>query len=106
MAGLGPARLSEVAVCLDLDLSTVSRHVAAFESAGLVTRTVDSDDARARRVELTELGHRVVEAVSSERRRRLNAALKTWSAVDRRHLADLLGRLTTDLRDSMTTTEK
>jgi DNA-binding MarR family transcriptional regulator len=106
MAGLGPARLSEVAACLDLDLSTVSRHVAGFEAAGLVTRTVDSDDARARRVELTELGHQVVAAVSGERRRRLAHALKSWSATDRRQLADLLGRLTLDLRNSPPTTEK
>jgi DNA-binding MarR family transcriptional regulator len=106
MAGLGPARLSEVAAHLDLDLSTVSRHVAAFEAAGLVTRTVDSDDARARRVELTELGYQVVAAVSGERRQRLAAALKTWPAADRRQLADLLGRLTLDLRDSTTTTEQ
>ena len=106
MSALGPARLSEVAVALDLDLSTVSRHVAGFEAAGLVTRTVDSADARARRVELTELGHKVVDAVSAERRRRLGAALKQWSATDRQVLADLLARLTTDLRDSMTTTEK
>lgn len=105
MSALGPARLSEVATALDLDLSTVSRHVAGFEAAGLVTRSVDSADARARLVELTELGHEVVAAVSGERRRRLGAALKGWSAADRRLLADLLARLTTDLRNP-TATEK
>lgn len=101
MAALGPARLSDVAACLDLDISTVSRHVAGFESSGLVTRTVDPDDARARQVELTELGQRVVAAVSAERRRRLTAALKGWSSSDRRLLASLLSRLTDDLRASM-----
>ncbi|MDX6273077.1 MAG: hypothetical protein QOJ92_287 [Frankiales bacterium] len=105
MAALGAARLSEVAAHLDLDLSTVSRHVAAFEAAGLVTRSVDSEDARARRVELTDLGREVVAAVSGERRQRLAAALKRWPAADRRQLAELLARLTEDLRDSTTTTE-
>ena len=98
MAALGPARLSDVAACLDLDISTVSRHVAALENDGLVSRTVDPDDARARQVELTELGQRVVTAVSGERRRRLAAALKGWSTSDRRELAALLARLTDDLR--------
>lgn len=106
MAALGPARLSDVAACLDLDISTVSRHVAALETAGLVSRTVDPQDARARQVELTSLGHQVVEAVSAERRRRLATALKGWPAADRRELSGLLARLTDDLRESMNCLEK
>lgn len=106
MAALGPARLSDVAACLDLDISTVSRHVAALETAGLVSRIIDQQDARARQIALTPLGHQVVEAVSAERRRRLAAALKGWPAADRRELAGLLARLTNDLRSSLHTPEQ
>lgn len=106
MAALGPARLSDVAACLELDISTVSRHVATLEAAGLVSRTVDQQDARARQIAVTELGQRVVHAVNAERRRRLAAALKGWSAADRRNLALLLARLTDDLRGSASNQEK
>jgi DNA-binding MarR family transcriptional regulator len=55
----GPFRPSALAADVSLDLSTVSRQVAALEHAGLVRRLPDPSDRRASLVEVTELGRDV-----------------------------------------------
>ena len=52
----GPVQLGDVAAKLRVDLSVASRQVSHLVDAGLVRRTVDDDDRRARTVELTEAG--------------------------------------------------
>ena len=47
LAASGPQRLTDLATCTDLDVSTVSRHVAQLHSAGLIERTPDPADGRA-----------------------------------------------------------
>ena len=44
VAHLGPMRLSALAAELDLDASTVSRHVKSLEDRGLLARTGDPDE--------------------------------------------------------------
>ncbi len=41
LAASGPLRVTDLAVCANLDASTVSRHVAQLHSAGLIERTPD-----------------------------------------------------------------
>ena len=52
----GPVQLSDVAGRLRVDMSVASRQVSALVDAGLVRRTVDDDDRRARTLELTDEG--------------------------------------------------
>jgi len=89
----GPFRLSALATDVTLDLSTVSRQVAALENAGLVRRLQDPSDKRASLVEATELGHEVF----AENRDRWVAAweelLADWTAPERRQFAALFTRL-------------
>ncbi|MFI2702220.1 MarR family winged helix-turn-helix transcriptional regulator [Cellulosimicrobium composti] len=56
----GPVPLGDVAARLRVDLSVASRQVSHLVEAGLVRRTVDDDDRRARTVELTDAGRRLV----------------------------------------------
>src|SRR5690349_18065901 len=72
-----PRRLSAVAEHAGLDLSTVSRQVAALEAAGLVSRTPDPTDRRATHVEVSPAGHEV-----------LGRNRERWQAVLRELLAD------------------
>jgi DNA-binding MarR family transcriptional regulator len=90
----GPKRLTSLAGDLCVDLSTVSRQVAALEAAGLVRRAPDPVDRRACLIEATEAG---ADAFVQHRNKWL-AALKElmadWTAAERQEFARLFGRLT------------
>ena len=60
LGGMDQPRLGALAEFLAMDQTTVTAAVKALEARGLVTRKVDPDDLRARRVELTEAGAEVV----------------------------------------------
>jgi DNA-binding MarR family transcriptional regulator len=89
----GPLRPSAVAHLVRLDLSTVSRHVAALEAAGLVARDPDPVDRRASLLRATDHGEEILGRLRAARRERLQEALADWSSEDRRELVRLLGRL-------------
>ena len=58
LASLAPIRLSDLAVALELDPSTVSRHIKTLWHAGLVGRESDPDDRRAALLTPTDAGRR------------------------------------------------
>jgi DNA-binding MarR family transcriptional regulator len=93
----GPLRPSAVAHLIRLDLSTVSRHLAALEGAGLVARDPDPADGRACLLRATEHGEVILDRLRAARRERIQAALADWSTDDRRQLVRLLGRLNVSL---------
>lgn len=90
-------RLSEVASCMELDLSTVSRQVRLLETEGLVRRRPDPLDGRASLLTLSPAGRRVLAGVRTARVELLAHALRGWRASDRTELVRLLQRLTDDL---------
>jgi DNA-binding MarR family transcriptional regulator len=93
----GPLRLSALASALDVDASTVSRHVRHLEDRGLLERATDPDDGRASQVRLTGEGRSRL-AAGAERRRALVASLiAAWPDTDRDRLRDLLTRLLDNL---------
>jgi DNA-binding MarR family transcriptional regulator len=93
----GPARPSEVADRLQLDASTISRHLRNLERAGLVVRSSDPDDRRAARICVSAPGQTVLDEGFQARRARVAAAFETWPAEERRALVGLLTRLADDL---------
>ncbi len=97
LAECAPARLSEVAEALGLDVSTVSRQVRDLVAAGLLTKVPDPADGRAALLGLTPQGAAVLEAVSTSRRAALAVAVAGWSDAERGALADGLTRLAADL---------
>lgn len=97
IAAQGPLRVTELASCTNLDTSTVSRHVAQLDRAGLVERTPDPADGRAHRLQLTEAGRNGLHAAFERRRGLLRRALDHWDADDVVHLDRLLGRFVADL---------
>lgn len=93
IAGGGPQRLSTLAGGLCVDLSTVSRQVAALEGAGLVRRTPDPTDRRASLIEATETG---TDAFVQHRNKWLGALkglLADWTSAERQEFARLFARL-------------
>ncbi len=96
---LQPIRPSDLAEELRLDLSTVSRHVTALVDRGLLDRVSDPTDARAQQILLTPEGEAVFAEVVANRAAILGAAVRGWSAADRRRLVEGLERLAEDLAE-------
>ena len=80
----GPLRPSAVAQLIRLDLSTVSRHVAALEGAGLVAREPDPADRRACLLRATPNGEQILLRLRTARRERMRAALPPTSTASSR----------------------
>lgn len=97
LAHRGALRLTDLAAVLDLDASTVSRHVRTLEERGLVARTTDPDDGRATRLALTDEGRERLEAGAARRRALVAELLEDWSPEDRETLRRLLTRLSDDV---------
>jgi len=95
-----PARLSDLASTVELDLSTISRQIRDLVAAGLIGRTPDPADGRAVLLSLTERGRSVLEAVSESRRRVLARAIADWTDEERIALASGLLRLGAGLHDT------
>ena len=79
-----------------LDLSTVSRHVAALEGEGLLLKSADPADKRACRVELTDAGVAHITQLWESRINSVRAILQDWPAEDVRTLTSLLARFVRD----------
>ncbi|MGC5615345.1 MarR family winged helix-turn-helix transcriptional regulator [Georgenia sp. Z1491] len=71
------SRISDIAAGLELDVSVISRKIAALDELGLVSRSPHPDDGRAQVVSVTELGRATI-------------------AENRRIYTEAVGRLTAD----------
>ena len=95
----GPARLTALGATFSLDISTVSRQVAALTAHRLVERTVDPTDRRAIIIRLTDYGR---ERYESARRARVHAIAdltREWKPEEVEQLAGLLCRLNAAIED-------
>ena len=97
----GPLRATYLAERSGLDVSTVSRRIAELEDAGLVTRTRDPDDRRARILQITPKGRRVLATFRKARSRVLDDALADWPPEEIRSLAVTLSRFTAALSETV-----
>lgn len=93
IAAGGPERLSTLAADLCVDLSTISRQVAALEAAGLVRRTPDPKDRRASLIEATEAGTEIFVAHRNQWLGALKELMADWTPEERREFARLFTRL-------------
>lgn len=101
----GTMRISELASHLNLDASTVSRHVSQLQGLGLVERTGDPEDGRAYLLGITEEGETKL-LQSFERRRALLASrIESWPGEDLDQLASLLYRFVADIETNITDLE-
>jgi len=92
LAGDGPCRLTTLAADLGVDLSVVSRQVAALEADGLVVRTPDPADRRASRVAATDAGLDLFHRNRAELRKKLRTLLAGWTEAERIEFARLMRR--------------
>ena len=83
----GPMRLTDLARIEQVKPPTMTKVVGGLESAGLVRRRVDEEDARAVRLEATARGTRLLQEGRRRRVERLAMALDGLGAADVEALA-------------------
>ena len=101
VAHLGPMRVSALAAELDLDASTVSRHVRSLEDRDLLERTADPDDGRASQVGVSAHRMATIGASAARRRELIGSLLADWSDADRESLRRLLHQLSLSLESKV-----
>ena len=71
----GPLRVSDIAACHGVDVSSITPRLKRLEQAGLVTRERPPSDARSFLIKISAEGSRALESVHAARREVLNEAL-------------------------------
>lgn len=94
---LAPARLSELAHELNVDMSTVSRQVQSLEQKGLVDRRPDPADGRAVQLQLTRKGRATLAKLKAAWQETVADVLIDWSPAEIHRFARLLDRFAADL---------
>jgi DNA-binding MarR family transcriptional regulator len=85
--------MNELATLLELDKSSVTGLVDRAERRGLVTRTVSTEDRRAFRVSLTDLGRSLIEQIAQEFQEETDTMLGGLSPAERSSLSSLASRV-------------
>jgi DNA-binding MarR family transcriptional regulator len=100
----GCPRVSEVAECLGLDLSTVSRQVTHLRRRGLLDASPDPTDGRSQRLAVTDAGTEELRRRRHDLVDRLVEHLADWNDSEIGQLTILLDRLgrATDSRPTTT----
>lgn len=86
----GPVRLSEVASSEGINPTMLSRIVSHLESADLVIRTPDSNDARVMHLSSTNKGKALCKDIRNERTDALHSAFSQLTAEQRQMLFEAL----------------
>jgi DNA-binding MarR family transcriptional regulator len=96
----GQARISDLAELDHCSQPTMTTQVRRLESAGLVARTPDPDDARAVRIHITKTGSDTLAQVRADRAKVIDPRIDGLSESDRDTLSaamDVLRRLIDDI---------
>jgi MarR family transcriptional regulator, 2-MHQ and catechol-resistance regulon repressor len=89
----GPLTITEIQAKVLLASGSMTAAVDRLEKKGLVIRTATTTDRRAKVLELTSEGRRVVEAAFRRHAVELEAAMAILNGTERRQLYDLLKKL-------------
>lgn len=103
----GGLRVSDIAACHGVDISSITPRLKRLETAGLVRRERVPTDARAFLITITGDGTRALHSVHAARRELLHQALDGTDPTHLGHAAEVLGRLATHLSpEPLTPTER
>jgi DNA-binding MarR family transcriptional regulator len=93
-------RLTELAQRTSIEVSTLSRLVGGLETAGLVNRSRDSDDARAIAIRLTAAGERITADLTPAALELESVAVAGLSETEIAQIKTLLERIYGNLSDA------
>ena len=97
LADSGPQHAAHLAQVFGLNRSTVGRHLARLEAAGLVRRTENPQHAGRPHFLVTADGHGELERGRRTRMTPLRGLLEAWPASDQQELVRLVEKLNRDL---------
>jgi DNA-binding MarR family transcriptional regulator len=89
----GPSRCTDLVRLSGYNARTVAAALKSLEQGGLVWRSRDERDARAKRITVTDRGRDVARAVASRRRRFLVELLDVLNLHERERLMTMLAKL-------------
>jgi DNA-binding MarR family transcriptional regulator len=101
----GEARISDLAALDNCSQPTMTTQVRRLEDAGLVTRTVDPDDARAVLIRITDAGVRMLAQVRADRAAVIDPVLAELDPADREVLSaavDVIRRMLENAKNTPT----
>jgi DNA-binding MarR family transcriptional regulator len=94
---LGPARISDIAADLQVNLSVASRQIQALGADGYVDRVSDPHDGRSSLVALSPAGHAKLARAHERLSEALAGAVEEWQPAQVTDLADGIVRLRASL---------
>ena len=97
LAENGPQRSADLARAFGLNRSTLGRHLARLEEAGLVCHSGDEGHVTSSQFVVTAAGQAALDMARRARMGPLSELLGTWPEAQRSELAQLLARLNHDL---------
>ncbi len=92
----GPMRSADLSHFLQLDPSTVSRHINSLVDGEFVAKTTDDHDRRVQWIQITDTGRARLHARMNERITQIEKVTEGWSEADRELFSALLSRFVTD----------
>ena len=101
----GPMRSADLSHYLQLDPSTVSRHINAMVDCQFVAKTTDDHDRRVQWIQITDTGRARLHARMNERITQIEKVTDGWSEVDRELFSALLSRFVTDFDRTINETD-
>lgn len=93
--------MSELSRRLMVTNGNLTALIERLVQEGLVSRDPSPDDRRTQIVRLTASGKRAFDAMTPEHQRWIDDLFNGLSAVERRHLFELLGKLRSSVQDSL-----
>jgi DNA-binding MarR family transcriptional regulator len=105
VARTGPTSATRLASAIGLDRTATTRYATRLESAGLLRRTPDPDDARATHLELTGEGRAAVAAARDALGSAFAELMADWAEADAECFAAGLERFTTRLENRQRPTD-
>ena len=90
----GNSGISEISERFEITSAAASQHVDNLVQAGLIERTEDPRDRRAKQIQLSPKGKALIESGMSERYRWMDALMETLEEKDRQKIAEALVILT------------
>jgi DNA-binding MarR family transcriptional regulator len=95
---LGALRVSDIAACHDVDVSSITPRLKALENAGLVARGALPTDARVSMIEITARGRRALERLHAAWREIVGEAVGDVAPEQLAVAARVLASMATQLR--------